>query len=141
MREDWEIVAYRLQEWKRFHAAPLCSFCRARNVFHEAGYPDIRTTPVGDCCISCWIDWEVCEVCGVGAAVQDVVFRKQRICADCLVPDIPANAWRDWLLYFVYTPRSSFVQVLEDAFAEDFQRNPTPPRREREWPLITVLAS
>ena len=69
-----------------------------------------------------------------------MVFQGQRICADCLVPEIPANSWRDWLLYFVYTPRSSFVQVLEDAFAEDFQRDvPPPPRRVQEWPLTTVL--
>ena len=73
-----------------------------------------------------------------------MVFQGKHTCADCLVPEIPADSWRDWLLYFVYTPRSSFVQVLEDAFAEDFQRDaPMPSRRlreVREWPLITALA-
>jgi len=109
-------------------------------VLHESDRPDIRRTPLGDCCFSCWLDWDVCEVCGVGAAESGVVFQGKRICANCLVPEIPSNSWRDWLLYFVYTPRSSFVQVLEDAFAEDFQRDvPSPTRRVQEWPINTVL--
>lgn len=53
---------------------------------------------------------------------KPLVFRGKKICANCLVPDVPEAAWRDWLLYFVYTPQSSFVQVMEHAFVMDCER-------------------
>gem|GEM_PF-6603275 len=143
MKEPWQIVSYRLQQWKGFLPAPLCSVsgCRARNVYHESNRPDIRRTPLGDCCISCWLDWEACEVCGHGAALPGTTFRGQHVCAECLLtPEIPDSAWHDWILYYVYAPRSAFVQILEDAFAEDFRRAAPTPRRFSEWHLTTVLA-
>lgn len=76
----------------------------------------------------CWLDRDTCQVCGVGAVAvgwsQDTAleFQGRRICAECLVPTVPHNAWRDWLLFYVYTPKTSFLEVLNDVFAEEFQR-------------------
>lgn len=144
MTEAWEIVAWRLQEWKKFTPAPFCSGvdCRARNVLYSPRRPDIRNTPMGKLCISCWIDWEACEVCGVAPAIRGVKFQGRHICGECLVPDIPNDLWNNWLLVYIYTPRSSFVEVLDDAFAEDFRSAPATPRRVQAWPVVTtVLAS
>jgi hypothetical protein len=142
VKEPWEIVSYRLRQWEAFTPAPLCTVhgCRARNVLYEAHRPDIRRTEaLGDCCVSCWIDADVCEVCGVGVAEPGLVYQGRRTCGDCLrTPEIPTDAWHDWLLYYVYTPRSAFVQIMEDAFAEDFRRTTLPSRRIREWPLTTA---
>ena len=150
-QEPWQIVAYRLQRWKEFIPAPACSrrACRARNILHEPHLSDIRATPIGDLCISCWIDWEECGICGLAPAMLEFRFRGQYVCEDCLVPEIPSDSWRDWLLYFIYTPRSSLVQVLEDAFAEDFHKasrracssQQAPTGRMQEWSLTTVHAS
>jgi hypothetical protein len=56
---------------------------------------------------------------GVGPVAIDeytnsvaMVFRGKRICAECLVPEIP-KSWDDWLFVFFTTPKSSFQRVFE----------------------------
>jgi hypothetical protein len=110
---------------------------------------DIRTTPIGDVCLACWLGRETCQVCGLGpvvggfSRVSALEFRGKKICADCLVPEVPLDAWNDWLLFYIYSPQSSFAQVLADAYAEDYERSPGRHSRralrrvmEIEWPLI-----
>lgn len=151
-KQEWEIVAHRLQQWKTYSRAPVCQICRARNSYYDPHKKDIRITPIGDVCLPCWLDRETCEVCGVGPVVpgdswsRALKFQGNKVCYDCLVPDVPMDAWKDWLLYFCYTPKSSFVAILEDALAEDVRRRVdrvqsthVSVRSIKEWPLIDAL--
>jgi hypothetical protein len=148
-RPGWEIVAHRWRQWQSFEKASRCTFCRVKNVEFEEDKSDIRTTPIGDVCLSCYFDRETCEVCGLGPVVcgeshaSALEFQGKKVCADCLVPEVPLDAWNNWLLFYVYSPASSFAQVLADASAEEFERSPGRYSRralrrvmEIEWPIL-----
>ena len=78
--DDSDLLAGRLRIWNEFQAVAVewtCDKCRKME-------EDLRETPVGALCLDCWLKWEECGECKVGAAMY--THRDMRLCLDCYLP-------------------------------------------------------
>ena len=120
------VVYHRLIEWKIFEriygrkSVNRCKQCYA----YGNRKRDVRITAVGTLCLGCWLDWPTCERCGVGAAQRGLgrgigIICGERLCQDCLVPDIPDTEANLHQITLMYDSGSNYFGLLDLCLEED----------------------
>ena len=115
-------VRFRVTGWKTFPAPPhkeywqphhRCAMCRKQG---NSKAHDLRVTPVNTLCLTCWLAWPSCEICGVGARQpgydDNPTYQGKHLCAECLVPEISEEYVR-WQFICVAQMGSSFNFVVD----------------------------
>jgi len=114
-------LRWRVLQWKTFPLARRLNSHYQKNrctVYDCRAYgDDLRDTPIGRTCFSCWLEWPSCQECGVAPREPSydglATFQGRHLCAECLCPPISEGYIR-WSLEWWTSFGSGFSMLLSD---------------------------